>query len=429
MSYNPINKRVFTPQIIETNQSADLRAHSELAGVSDGSRWIESGLDALPAAIFQHSSVVFNGKMWVIGGFIAARSRAVYYSTDGITWTLASATALPVATYLHTSLVYDGKMWCIGGDNNNDGVTQDVHYSRDGTTWSTASSTALPVATYSHGSVVFNGRMWVIGGVAGARTRKVYYSTDGIRWTEAGVDALPVATSSISGSVVVFNGRMWVIGGNDGASVRKVYYSTDGATWTEAGVDALPVATRESNAVVYNGKMWLLGGFGVARTREVYSSSDGIVWTLANTVALPLDVYRHSALVYGGRMWTIGGNDTSGATRKVHSTVPQQSGIVIDGARYIKRTPTAVSYAALRSDHYIGVTSTAAVRTITLPAVADAVVGKEYIIADESGVCSVNNITIQAAGAELIDGSNTYVMNSNYQSTTVVCTGTGWGVV
>jgi hypothetical protein len=127
-------------------------------------------------------------------------------------------------------------------------------------------------------------------------------------------------------------------------------------------------------------------------------------------------------------MWVIGGY-TGAGTRKVYATVPQQSGLVIDGARYIKRTATAVSYTALRSDHYIAITSTAAIRTITLPAVADARVGKEFIIADESGLCSVNNITIQCAGAELIDGANTYVMSSNYCVIKIVCNGVSWSIV
>ncbi|NBU72186.1 MAG: hypothetical protein EBS53_12210, partial [Bacteroidetes bacterium] len=51
---------------------------------------------------------------------------------------------------------------------------------------------------------------------------------------------------------------------------------------------------------------------------------------------------------------------------------------------------TTVSYTALSTDHYIGVNRNGPV-TITLPAFAD---GTELIVKDESGHCSVNNITL-----------------------------------
>jgi hypothetical protein len=429
MSYYPIRKRVFTPAIIETNQSADLRAHSELAGMSDGSRWVEVGTDALPVDSRYHTSLVYAGKMWVIGGYTNAGvyTQHIYYSTDGITWT-DLGNMLPVGVIQHTSVVYNGKMWVIGGDDTG-GAKRRVYYSTDGITWTSTSATALPVASMYHASVVYNGKMWVIGGSTGAaNVRTVYYSTDGLTWTSLG-NVLP-APLSVSGCVV-YNGKMWVIGGYDdvlAVSTRTVYYSTDGTTWTSLG-DMLPVGGMVwVRAIVYNGKMWVIGGnLGGANTRKAYYSSDGITWTEAGVNALPVATRYHGISVYQGKMWVIGGNDPG--VRKVYSTIPQTSGLVVDGPRYLKRTPTAVSYAALRSDHYIGVTSTAALRTITLPAVADAYAGKEYIIADESGVCSVQTIVIQAAGAELIDGVNTFVMNSNYQSTTVVCNGTSWGVV
>jgi hypothetical protein len=422
VSYYPVRKRLFTPAIIETNQSSDLRAHSELAGTSDGSRWVEVGTDALPVGAYEHSSLVYACKMWRIGGFPAISS--VYHSTDGIAWTLVGN--LPVDRYRHSSVIYNGKMWVIGGISTG-AYTKKILYSIDGITWTEAGINALPASVQWHSSVVFNGKMWIIGGTDGGLgiSGRVFYSTDGITWTLS-AGALPVATTYHSS--LVFNSKMWVIGGDTGAVTANIYYSTDGITWT-LSAGTLPISIRSHTSLVYNGKMWVIGGFdGVSRLRTVYYSTDGITWTQAGVDALPVATYVHSSVVYNGKMWVIGGN-TGAAARKVYSTVPQTSGLVVDGPRYLKRTPTAASYAALRSDHYIGVTSTAALRTITLPAVADAYSGKEYIISDESGLCSVNNITIQCAGAELIDGSNTYVMSSNWQSVTIVCNTLGWSIV
>lgn len=90
------------------------------------------------------------------------------------------------------------------------------------------------------------------------------------------------------------------------------------------------------------------------------------------------------------------------------------------------RTATAVSYTVLLTDYIIGITSTAAPRTMTLPTVASAGVGRTYIFKDESGACATNNITLDGNGSETIDGSLTYVMNINNQSVTLYCTGTAW---
>ena len=92
----------------------------------------------------------------------------------------------------------------------------------------------------------------------------------------------------------------------------------------------------------------------------------------------------------------------------------------------LQRTATATDYTALISDAYIGVTSTAAARTITLPTAADAGVGKVYYIKDESGAAATNNITIDGAGAETIDGAATVAITLNYGGMAIICNGTAW---
>ena len=231
---------------------------------TDGNLWTEAGTNALPVATRQHSSVVYpisgTDKMWVIGGWNGTTVvRKVYSSTDGITWTETGTNALPVATRQHSSVVFDGKMWVIGGYTTT--AVRKVYSSTDGITWTEVGTNALPVATYQHSSVVYDGKIWVIGGYTTTTTRKVYWSTDGITWTEAGTDALPVAIYQHS-SVVFDDGggsKMWVIGGG-----RKVYSSTDGATWTEVGTDILPYAISQHSSIVYpiggTDEMWTIGG-------------------------------------------------------------------------------------------------------------------------------------------------------------------------
>lgn len=105
-----------------------------------------------------------------------------------------------------------------------------------------------------------------------------------------------------------------------------------------------------------------------------------------------------------------------------------EGGIDNNGYEKWKRTTTAIDYTALVSDCIIGVTNTAIPRTITLPAAATCGEGFIYHIKDESGGAGANNITIDADGAETIDGALTVLINTNYGSKSLYCTGAAWFV-
>ncbi|HNX16939.1 MAG TPA: hypothetical protein PKM50_01265, partial [Methanoregula sp.] len=181
---------------------------------------------------FGHTSFVFDNKMWVIGGVgLAPASRLgteykndVWYSTDGSTWTQATAYANWSPRFGHTSLVFDNKMWVIGGEGvDNRGYStnyNDAWYSTNGSTWIQATGNASWLARTQHQSVIFGHRMWVIGGYIGLKSmygrqevasNDAWYSYDGKTWYPATDDA---GWSPRNGhQVVVFQGRMQVLGG------------------------------------------------------------------------------------------------------------------------------------------------------------------------------------------------------------------------
>ena len=91
----------------------------------------------------------------------------------------------------------------------------------------------------------------------------------------------------------------------------------------------------------------------------------------------------------------------------------------------LNRTAVATSYTALLDDYLIGVTSTAAARTITLPARA-LEVGKHYVVKDESGGAAANNITIDPEGTVQIDGGATATISTNYGVVRLYSDGSKW---
>jgi len=92
----------------------------------------------------------------------------------------------------------------------------------------------------------------------------------------------------------------------------------------------------------------------------------------------------------------------------------------------MRRTGVSANYTAVVADRVIGVTSTAAPRTITLPSAATVGAGKDYIVKDESGGAGTNNITLTPNGAETIDGAASLVISTNYGVARIYSNGTNW---
>lgn len=120
-----------------------------------------------------------------------------------------------------------------------------------------------------------------------------------------------------------------------------------------------------------------------------------------------------------------------GGTRVFH--VDYDGNTQINGGLKIKsshaQAGTADVITVSVSDYYVGVDCSLAAKTVNLPAAATAGAGKTFVIKDETGSAATTNITIDANGAELIDGAATYVMAVNRESVTLVCDGTGWQII
>lgn len=72
------------------------------------------------------------------------------------------------------------------------------------------------------------------------------------------------------------------------------------------------------------------------------------------------------------------------------------------------------------SDTYVTLlVDTTASRIITLPLASAVSSGRIYIIKDVSGQSEANNITVQRAGSDVIDGDTSIVLSSNYGSWTI----------
>ncbi len=123
------------------------------------------------------------------------------------------------------------------------------------------------------------------------------------------------------------------------------------------------------------------------------------------------------------------GNATTSATTATQigylSTLASDVQVQIDAVRAVNQNVSISSDTTL-TNKALHLVSTAAARSLTLPAPAAALF---LVVKDVTGSGQTNNITINPAGAQTIDGSATLVIDDNYKSVTIVSDGSNYFVI
>ncbi len=313
-----------------------------------GYKWTEVTSEALFAPRDGAGALVFDDRMWLLGGwnprdmanFPRTCNNEVWSSSDGRGWMLEKQntfhnTGKTFNRYSdwagrHTAgyAVFKDRMWIVGGDANQGHYHNDVWNSSDGKTWEYVNKhKPVPWGPRAlHHTVVFDGRIWIMGGqtmpqFAEAEEKyfnDVWTTRDGLEWEKI-IPAEPFWTprGAVGGSAVL-NGRMWMIGGarypvdsrSPPVRYNDVWSSPDGIKW-ECHTESAPWKPRIYHDVaVFDEKLWLLEGAveGAGNTNEVWFSSDGENWEeLRGAPWKP----RHAAsvFVFKNALWMVAGNN------------------------------------------------------------------------------------------------------------------------
>ena len=217
-------------------------------------------------------AVVFDNKMWVMGGYDGSYYNDVWSSSDGTSWNSATAGWSKRCSF--GVVVFDNKMWVMGGYDGSDHLN-DVWYSSDGASWikvldNDPSDTDRWSPRANFGVVVFDNKMWVLGGYDGSYLNDVWCSCDGKNWSQV-TTPFPFSARSNHASLV-FDNKMWVMGGYDGSNyLDDVWYSSDGTNWNSA--TAGWPARSSFGVVVFDNKMWVMGGYDGSYLNDVWYSS------------------------------------------------------------------------------------------------------------------------------------------------------------
>ena len=307
-----------------------------VTGDPDPSTWHEiiADTDDSPAhweGRSTHGSLVFQDKMWLIGGRTAneAHIAEVWSSTDGYNWTEVNPSAAFGARREFVSMVHDGKMWVLGGDaaDVSGGLTNDVWYSSDGDSWHEATEAASWHARDYFGGVAFasgatgSDEMWVLGhytgdprGIPGVEDH--HYSTDGSTWSSVSVSGLPPSSFF---PAITFNNAILIVGGyfytnSAWSDSNTIYSSTDGVNWTELSVNgSIWDARRVHTTLVYDDKLWVLAGYSGYNRDDYWYSSDGTQWHEVTASGSKWEARSvHTSVNHAGRMWMLGGYGSTG---------------------------------------------------------------------------------------------------------------------
>jgi leucine-zipper-like transcriptional regulator 1 len=271
----------------------------------------------------EHAALVFDNKIWVMGGsqtnwFSGPAYNDVWYSGNGIDWSQATPNAQWSPRFGHSVVVFDGKLWLLGGYTNNHDIN-DVWNSTDGITWQLVTSAAQWSGRSDFAALTFNGKMWVLGGRQLPNTvyNDVWYSSDGAQWQKV-TDAIPWPARCYH-AAVVYDSKMWIMGGGANSKatsiMNDVWSSPDGVNWLQPAQHAAWEPRWGHRTVVYDNKMWLFGGddsinFGLdstTRKNDMWYSTDGVNWDQAFATSPCAGRWGHSVAVLGQKIYIMGG--------------------------------------------------------------------------------------------------------------------------
>lgn len=284
-------------------------------------------------------ALVFNNKMWLLGGWNPAdtanypriTSNDIWSSGDGLTWALEKANTYdanwdPAVDWegRHTAgyAVYDGALWVLGGDANQGHYQNDVWNSTNGMDWTKIDNHVPWDDRVLHHTVTFQDKIWVMGGqsmpvfIQGPDVfyRDIWNTTDGTNWTQViPVEPYWSARGLICGQAV-FNNRIWILGGGryDTPTKPREYYndvwsSADGVNWDLHTTDAPWDPRLYHYVLTFDNRLWVIEGYQAPlEMNDVWYSDDGENW-----YSLPFVPFnpRHASSVFSfsNAMWYVSG--------------------------------------------------------------------------------------------------------------------------
>lgn len=194
------------------------------------------------------------------------------------------------------------------------------------------------------------------------------------------------------------------------------------------GTSASPTQVVSGNDLLrIGGTGYTSGGAFTADTgRITFQASENFTST-ANGTAMLFSTVANGSTTLTERMRIDNDGKVAINTTTLNATFTVNGSVAFKSIHAQAGTANVIT--ATITDHYIGVDTSSAAKTVTLPSPTSAGAGFMLMVKDESGAAGVRFITINPNASEKIDGASSLVINTNYGAVKLITNGTNWFVL
>jgi N-acetylneuraminic acid mutarotase len=271
----------------------------------------------------EHTSVAYNGFLYVIGGRLNAANpllsvHSAPINADGTVGAWSENTPLPVARYGHTSVIVNGYLYVIGGQDGSNVYVNTAYFASigaDGTIGQWTTTSALSVARANHGMTNYNGYMYVASGFvsSGVYTSAVEYAVINANGTLGAWTSTTVGNAGDDASLIAYNNYLYLI-------TSSTYYAPINANGTIGSWSQIlnfPGSTdlrSQAPALLISGHMVLFGGLTSVKlntTKYTKINADGSISGPASGTSFTTARVSHAVAIYNNRVYLTGGTDAT----------------------------------------------------------------------------------------------------------------------
>ena len=245
------------PGALDIVEIYDVATDTWISSKNDG----PSSVAPLPVGVNHAAAASYDGKLYVIGGFLEGRVASGYLFTyDPIENAWSRGADMPTPRAALTANFINGTLYAVGGTNEDASALDIVEaYNPSNNTWTT-NIDQMPTARQHLSSAVVDGKLYVIGGrISGPSTN--LNSTERFdprlgNWTI--LDDMLSRRSGLAAAAIEDN--IYVFGGESSNHIfdNNEKYSTRTGNWTSQ--IPLPTPCHGLGAAVIDNDIYLIGG-------------------------------------------------------------------------------------------------------------------------------------------------------------------------
>jgi len=227
-------------------------------------------------AVTEHSSIVYNNKLWILGG-LHKSSNEIQYSNSLFQFDLSNMDNNKVVPFgsgpfqgrsTHSAVIWKNKMYIFGGWNGRyQKWFNDMYaFNFDIEKWELIIPNGIiPEKRCYHLCTIYNEEMYIFGGYSG----KSYlndlwkYSFEKNTWTDLSLKCNGKPPSPRSRAAGILNGNLWyILSGWNRVSYHKDFYFFDfeSYSWSQIHSSEIPSLSQHSVAI-HNNILYIFGGF------------------------------------------------------------------------------------------------------------------------------------------------------------------------